>query len=118
MGLSHGSLRDKSRGMSLDKGLRSGGRGPPGDLEHLGEAVGTRAKLLDITRRAHRDFPGGSVAKTPRIHCRGHGFDPWLGTKILQGTQYSQKKKGLKFQVREKMINVAFNFPLQTMQKM
>ena len=24
------------------------------------------------------DFPGGPVVKTPRFHCRGHGFDPWL----------------------------------------
>lgn len=24
------------------------------------------------------DFPGGTVVETPRFHCRGHGFDPWL----------------------------------------
>jgi len=73
-----GSLLDKSRGMSPGKGLRSEGRGSPGDLEHLGEAVGTGAELLDIKRRAHRDSPGGSVIQTPHIYCRGHGFDPWL----------------------------------------
>ena len=26
-----------------------------------------------------RDFPGGAVVRTPRFHCRGHGFDPWSG---------------------------------------
>ena len=25
------------------------------------------------------DFPGGPVVRTSRFHCRGHGFDPWLG---------------------------------------
>ena len=25
------------------------------------------------------DFPGGPVVKTLHFHCRGHGFDPWLG---------------------------------------
>ena len=25
------------------------------------------------------DFPGSPVVKTPRFHCREHGFDPWLG---------------------------------------
>ena len=25
------------------------------------------------------DFPRGPVAKIPPFHCRGHGFDPWLG---------------------------------------
>ena len=27
----------------------------------------------------HRDFPGGPLVKTPCFHCRGHGFNPWLG---------------------------------------
>ena len=26
-----------------------------------------------------RDFPGGPVVETLRLHCRGHVFDPWLG---------------------------------------
>ena len=26
-----------------------------------------------------RDFPGGPVVKTLCFHCRGQGFDPWLG---------------------------------------
>ena len=28
-------------------------------------------------------FPGGSVVKTLCSQYRGHGFDPWLGTKVL-----------------------------------
>ena len=27
----------------------------------------------------HRERPDGPVAKTLSFHCRGHGFDPWLG---------------------------------------
>ena len=26
-----------------------------------------------------QDFPDGPVVMTPSFHCRGHGFDPWLG---------------------------------------
>ena len=25
------------------------------------------------------NFPGGPVARIMCFHCRGHGFDPWLG---------------------------------------
>ena len=31
------------------------------------------------TKEEKRDFPGTPVVKTPRFHCRGHGFDPWSG---------------------------------------
>ena len=37
------------------------------------------------------DFPGGPVVKTPRFHCRGHGFDLWLGVKILHAVWHGQK---------------------------
>ena len=40
-----------------------------------------------------RDFSGGSVVKTSCFRCRGHGFDPWLGTKIPHATQHSQNKQ-------------------------
>ena len=30
-----------------------------------------------------RDFPGGSMVKTPHFQCRGWRFNPWPGTKIL-----------------------------------
>ena len=26
-----------------------------------------------------KDFPGGPVVKTLCFHCRGLGFNPWLG---------------------------------------
>ena len=38
-------------------------------------------------------FPGGSVVKTPCFHCRGHGFNPWSGTKIPHATAWLKKKK-------------------------
>ena len=37
-----------------------------------------------------RDFSGGPAALC--FHCRGHGFDPWVRTKILpamKGTGFS-----------------------------
>ena len=39
---------------------------------------GVDAECADKTL-ATGDFPGGPVVKTLRFHCRGHGFDPWLG---------------------------------------
>ena len=30
-------------------------------------------------KRPGWDFPGGPGVRTPCCHCRGHGFDPWLG---------------------------------------
>ena len=44
-------------------------------------------------RSHHQDGPGGPVVKTPLFHCRGHGFDPWSGTKIPHATWHGQKKK-------------------------
>ena len=38
-------------------------------------------------------LPVGPVVKAWRFQCRGPGFDSWLGTKILQATWYSSKKK-------------------------
>ena len=35
------------------------------------------------------DFPVGSVVKTPHSQCKGPGFDPWSGTKILHATTKS-----------------------------
>ena len=36
---------------------------------------------FDAQKIKNRDSPGGPVVKTPCFHCRGHGFDPWLGNK-------------------------------------
>ena len=38
-----------------------------------------------------REFPGRAVVRVPRFHCRGHGFDPWLG--IPHATWQGQKIK-------------------------
>ena len=39
------------------------------------------------------EFPGHPVVRTQHFHCCGPKFDPWLGTKIPQSAQCSQKKK-------------------------
>ena len=42
------------------------------------------------------------MVKTPRFHCRGRRFNPWLGTKVLHAILHSQKiKKGSKEGRRE-----------------
>ena len=46
-------------------------------------------------RNSLQDFPGGPVVKTPCFHCRGHGFDPWLG-KQDPTCHVSGPKKGKK----------------------
>ena len=38
----------------------------------------------------NRDFPDGPVVKTQCSHCRGHGFHPLSGTKILHTLWYSK----------------------------
>ena len=54
----------------------------------MGKAGGEGDKIVqssnlwtEVTRKKTEcgDFPGGPVVKTPQFHCRGHGFDPWLG---------------------------------------
>ena len=39
------------------------------------------------------EFPGHPVVRTQHFHCCGPKFDPWLGTKIPQSAQCSQKKR-------------------------
>ena len=50
-------------------------------LLFLGKFLIFRKKntYLMFKKKRSRDFPGGPVVKTPLFHCRGHGFDPWLG---------------------------------------
>ena len=38
------------------------------------------------------DFRGGPVVKTFCFHCRGHGFQPWLG-KFCVPRGVAKKKK-------------------------
>ena len=40
-----------------------------------------------------RDFPGDPVVKTPRFHCKGHGFDAWWGNQDPTCCVVQQKKK-------------------------
>ena len=46
------------------------------ELITLGKAQVPAVKWI---QESIRDFPGGPVVEIPRSHCRGHGFDPWLG---------------------------------------
>ena len=40
------------------------------------------------------NFPGGPVAKTPHLQCRGCGFDPWSGKQDPTcHTVWQEKKK-------------------------
>ena len=47
-----------------------------------------------------RDFPDGSVVKTPCFHCRRHGFNPWSGNQ--DATWHSQNK--IKKKKKKKMM--------------
>ena len=40
-------------------------------------------------------FPGGPAVKPACFHCRGRGFHPWSGTKILRSVLGSQEKKSV-----------------------
>ena len=45
----------------------------------MGLIPGRETKIPHVL--SYEDFPGGSqVVKTPLSQCRGHGFDPWLGS--------------------------------------
>ena len=37
--------------------------------------------LVWIKKNKTQDFPGSPVVKTPCLHCREHGFNPWLGNE-------------------------------------
>ena len=39
----------------------------------------TLLHFTSILKKAYRDFPGGTMVKTPRSQCRGPRFDPWSG---------------------------------------
>ena len=42
-----------------------------------------------------KDPPGGPVVKTPHLHCRGYGFNPWWGNKDPpRHMVWPKKKKG------------------------
>ena len=49
-------------------------------------------KLWDLFKK-YSDFPGIPVVKILHFQCRGPGFNPWLGTKILHTATPKKKKK-------------------------
>ena len=76
-------------------GVRS--RGQDSEAALLSASCVTKARcpvlwvfIFSALKWGRQDCPGGPVVKTPRFHCRGHGFDPWLGTKIPHAVQRGQ----------------------------
>ena len=53
-----------------------------------------------------RDFPGGSVVRTPRFHCSEHRFDPWVGKLRSHMPLSLAKKLCLFFFLRQTSWNV------------
>ena len=39
----------------------------------------TPVRMASIKKSTNGEFPGGPVVRTPHFHCRGPGFNPWLG---------------------------------------
>ena len=69
--------------------LHSGSR--PVFSSNRNTASGKTDKVKKSLIRRSWDFPGVPVVKTVCFHCRGHGFDPWLGPKIWHAAQRGQK---------------------------
>ena len=57
------------------------------------------------------DFPGGPVVNPRYFHCRGHGFDPWLGNYDPACSRAWPKIKEKKKKERKKveLVRVAAN---------
>ena len=43
------------------------------------EMLHYNGRALSVESQSSGYFPGGPVVKTLHFHCKGHGFDPWLG---------------------------------------
>ena len=84
-----GSVTDHSS-VCRQRGMKRWGEG-----KHLNEEKWEGRK--DVWRMGDRDFSGGPEVKTPRFHCRWHGFNPWLGnedpTRHTVRTKNNIKKK-------------------------
>lgn len=52
--------------------------------------------LKAVKVRQTREFPDSLGARTPRFHCQGHGFNPWLGNKFPQATRSKANKQKTK----------------------
>ena len=48
---------------------------------------------LNYKQKSCQDFSGGPVVKTLCFHCRGHGFDPWLGNRFHMSHDVVKKIK-------------------------
>ena len=55
-------------------------------------------------------FPDSPVVKTQHFLCRGHKFNPWLGTKISHAAWCSQKLKINNNKNKRKKQNVPHQF--------
>jgi len=44
-------------------------------------------------KKKEGDFPAHPVVKTLCFHCRGHGFEPWWGTRSHMPSTPKKKKK-------------------------
>ena len=57
---------------------------PGSSIHGIFQARGLEWGAIAIHVQSHlksppRDLPGGPGIRTLNFHCRGHGFDPWLG---------------------------------------
>ena len=51
-------------------------------------------RCKSATVKKEGDFPAHPVVKTLCFHCRGHGFEPWWGTRShMPSTAKEEKKK-------------------------
>ena len=66
------TLTGAERGrMGKSEGCNQGNTARQGENEHLSWSLGNW-----LQEDRSWAFPGASVIRTPRFHCRGHGFNP------------------------------------------
>ena len=57
------------------------------------ENIGEKGQGKWLFKTGVFGLPGGVMVKTLCFLCRGHGFNPWWGTKIPQAMWHSQKSR-------------------------
>ena len=52
-------------------------------------------RWIQLITTFSKDSPGSLVVRTPCFHCKGHGFDPWLGNyrSYMPSLAAKEKKK-------------------------
>ncbi|XP_061031563.1 coiled-coil domain-containing protein 57 isoform X3 [Eubalaena glacialis] len=101
-----------------------------GELDQQREQYGNlkwklerRLEELDSELALQRqDFPGSPAVKTPRFHCKGHGFDLWSGNwdpachvELLQEFESEMQKREHAFRLQaDSMSNVVLAHELKT----